>query len=177
MGVDAAPSRFEILESEMLKKHMFATTVLAVFLGSAAMAGVERIKEIDVTADVAALQNENAAAYWATLEADLEAAIALRVTDRMDDDGARISIDIREIELASAFDRVLNLGDAVLVGQVNISDETNHSNYNAYELSVSLEVARVIVPEGQTVVLNADDRASYQALVDTFAQGVVDRLD
>lgn len=161
----------------MLKKQMLATTVLAAFLGSAALAGVERIKEIDVSADVTALQNENAAAYWATLEADLEAAIALRVADRMDDDGARIVIDIREIELASAFDRALNLGDAVLVGQVNVIDETNHSNFNAYELSVSLEIARVIVPEGQTVVLSADDRVSYQRLVDTFADSVVERLD
>lgn len=161
----------------MLKKHMLATTVLATFLGSAALAGVERIKEIDVSADVTALQNENAAAYWATLEADLEAAIALRVADRMDDDGARIVIDIREIELASAFDRALNRGDAVLVGQVNVIDETDHSNFNAYELGVSLEIAQVIVPEGQTVVLSADDRVSYQRLVDTFAESVVERLD
>lgn len=152
-----------------------ASALLALFAGTA-LANVDQIKEIDVTNDLTAIQNADAAAYWGTLEADLEAAIAARVTERLAEDGARILVDIREVELASAFDRALNLGDAVLVGQVNIVDETDNSNFDAYELSVSLETARVVVPEGQTLVLSADDRVSYQSLVDTFAQGVVDRL-
>ncbi len=160
----------------MQRKQMLAMSAMVALLAGAAGAAVDQIKEIDVTTDLSAIQNADAAAYWGTLEADLEAAIASRVNERIAEDGAQIKIDIREIELASPFDRVINLGDAVLVGQVNIVDDTDNANFDAYELSVSLETARVIVPEGQTIVLSADDRASYEALVDTFAQGVVDRL-
>ncbi len=130
-----------------------------------------------MTADLTAVQNPAAAAYWSTLDTDLEAAIIARLTDRLGDEGARVLVDIREIELASAFERAVNLGDAVLVGEVNIVDPTNNANFNAYELSVSLGTTRFVVPEGQTVILSADDRASYQALIDTFADGVVERLN
>lgn len=162
----------------MKRNQTLAATALAALMATSALAGVERVQEIDVSADVTALQNEKAAAYWATLEADLEAALALRLTDRMADDGAEIKVDIREVELNNAFERALNMGDAVLVGQVNVIDQTDHSNFNAYELTVSLQTAQVILPEGQTVVvLSADDRATYQTLIDTFADSVVERLD
>jgi hypothetical protein len=163
-----------------MKRTYLSGAVVAVAVSAqAAIAGVEQIKEIDVTADLTAIQNADAAAYWGTLETDLEAAIATLVTDRLAEeggDGAQILVDLREVELASAFDRAINLGDALLVGQVNIVDDTDNSNFDAYELSVSLENAMVIVPEGQTVVFNADDADAYRALVDTFAKGVVDRL-
>ena len=160
----------------MQHKNKLAASVLAALLSTAAVAGVDQIQEINVTADLSVIENEVAASYWSTLELDLEAAIATRVTERMGDDGARILVDIREVELATAFERALNLGDAVLVGQVNITDDTDNRNFDAYELSVSLETARIIVPEGQTLVLSTDDRASYQLLIDAFAEGVVTRL-
>jgi ABC-type phosphate/phosphonate transport system substrate-binding protein len=161
----------------MQRKLTLAATTLAALMATAAAAGVDRIQEVDVSADISAIQNAKAAEYWATLEADLEAAIGLRVTERLGEDGARVLVDIREVELANAFDRAVNLGDAVLVGQVNIVDDTDNRNYDAYELSVSLETARVIVPEGQTIVFGLDDRATYQTLVDAFAEGVVERLN
>lgn len=163
----------------MNRNSLLAATV-AFLLSAPAMADVERIAEIDVTADLSAVQNDAAATYWGTLETDLEAAIAARVADRLATDGAagaRLLVDIREVELASAFDRAINLGDAVLVGQVNIVDDTDNENFDAYELSVSLENARIIIPEGQAVVLSGDDRASYERLIETFADGVVARLN
>jgi hypothetical protein len=161
----------------MFMKQMLGATAVIGLLAQPALAAVDLIQEVDVTTDISAIQNADAAAYWGSLEADLEAAIAARITERLTQEpGARILVDIREVELSSAFDRALNLGDAVLVGQVNIVDDTDNSNFDAYELSVSLETARVVVPEGQTIVFNTDDRASYQALIDAFAQGVVERL-
>ena len=178
----------------MIARLTLAASALAVLLPTAAMAEVDEIREIDVTADLSAVKNDAAAQYWSTLETDLEGAIAMLVTDLIategslegrdatEDDGAvaqegtRVLIDIRDVELTTAFERAMNLGDAVLVGQVTIVDQADNSNADGYELSVSLEAAGVIVPEGQTLVLNADDRVTYHLLIDAFAQAVVDRL-
>lgn len=156
-------------------KTLAATAVVAV-LSTSAFAAVDKIKTIDVTTELTAIGNEQAATFWANLETDLENAIAARVTERVADTGAEILVDIREVELASAFDRELNLGDAVLVGQVNIKDDTDNSNFDAYELSVSLENARIVLPEGTFLVLSTDTTGAYNRLVETFADGVVSRL-
>ncbi|NHB75599.1 hypothetical protein [Rhodobacter calidifons] len=164
-----------------------ATCAFVSLLAIPAFAGVDKIAKIDVQVDLSAVQNEQAAAYWATLETDLENALAARLVDRLvteaakpDDsgkiDGAQIIVDIREFELANALQRELNLGDAVLVGQVTIKDDTDNSNADGYELTTTLENAKVEVPEGMTVVLSTDTREAYTRLVDAFAEGVVTRL-
>lgn len=154
-----------------------AAALTATALGTMAFAEVDKISKVDVSADLTAIQDEKAVAYWGNLEKDLEAAIGARVGDLMAEDGAEILVDIREVELANAFERELNLGDAVLVGQVNINDQTDNSNYDAYELSVSLENAHVILAEGEVLRLSTSDTdETYRKLVDTFAEGVVSRL-
>ncbi|MDX5351233.1 MAG: hypothetical protein LPJ95_11115 [Paracoccaceae bacterium] len=160
----------------MFRMKALAATALAGVLATSAFAGVEQVAKIDVTTDLTAISNEQAANFWANLEADLENAISARVTDRLADDGAEILVDIREVELANAFERELNLADAVLVGQVNIKDDTDNQNYDAYELSVSLENAQIIVPEGAVLVLSTDTTGAYDRLVETFAESVVSRL-
>lgn len=157
-----------------------ATALTATILGTAAFAEVDKIAKVDVTTDLTAIKDEQAVAYWGNLEKDLEAAIGARVGDLMVEEGgegAEILVDIREVELANAFERELNLGDAVLVGQVNINDQTDNSNYDAYELSVSLENAHVVLAEGEVLRLSTSDTdETYRKLVDTFAEGVVSRL-
>ena len=162
----------------MINRKVIAATLLATLLGGAAYAKVDKIAKVDVTVDLTAIKNEKAVAYWGNIEKDLEAAIGARVADLMANEGADVLVDIREVELANAFERELNLGDAVLVGQVNINDQTNNSNYDAYELSVSLENAAVILPEGTTTLLlsTTDTDESYRKLIDAFAEGVVSRL-
>lgn len=160
----------------MFRMKTLAATALAGVLATSAFGAVDAIKKIDVSADLTALNNEQAASFWANLEADLENAIAARVTDRIADDGAEIIVDIREVELATAFERELNMGDAVLVGQVNIKDDTDHPNNDAYELTVTLETAQIIVPEGAVIVLSTDTTGAYNRLVEAFADGVVSRL-
>jgi hypothetical protein len=161
----------------MLGLKPFGVLVLTSALATSALASVDTIMSIDVTNDLSAIENADAAAYWANLEKDLEAAIGLRVQDRLAEAGAEIKIDIREIELANAFERELNLGDAVLVGMVNIVDQTENDNFDTYELTVSLENAKVVLAEGETLVLSSTDTPeTYQRLVDVFADGVVSRL-
>lgn len=164
-----------------------AAALIALMTSTSAFAAVDKVAKIDATVDVSAINNVQAATFWANLEADLENAIAARVTERLaveevkpDDqgriDGAQIKVDIRELELASAFERELNLGDAVLVGQVTIVDDTDNSNADGYELTVSLQTANVIVPEGSTLVLSTDTGDAYTRLVEAFADGIVSRL-
>lgn len=171
----------------MLHAKTAATAALLALLASPLAAAVDKVAKIDATVDVSAINNAEAATFWANLEADLENAIAARVTDRLaveevkpDSegriDGAQIKVDIREVELASAFERELNLGDAVLVGQVTIVDDTDNTNADGYELTVSLETANVIVPEGAVVLLSTDTSGAYTRLVEAFADGIVSRL-
>ena len=137
-----------------------ATCALVSLLSIPAFAGVEKVAKIDVQVDLSAVQNEDAAAYWANLEADLENALAARLVDRLVTeeakpdadgkiDGAQIVVDIREVELANALQRELNLGDAVLVGQVTVKDDTDNSNADGYELTTSLETPRSWFPKAR----------------------------
>ena len=171
----------------MRHAHKAAAAALLAMLATPLAAAVDKVAKIDASVDVSAISNTQAATFWANLEADLENAIAARVTDRLateevkpDDqgriDGAQIKVDIREVELASAFERELNLADAVLVGQVTIVDDTDNSNADGYELTVSLENANVVVPEGSTLVLSTDTSGAYTRLVEAFADGIVSRL-
>lgn len=178
----------------MYHSKFLAATALATVLAGPALAEVERVAKIDVTADLASIQNEQAAAFWATIEGDLENAIAGKLVGRMvseeeaettDDgkydgepilDGTQILIDISEVEMASALERELNLADAVLVGQVDIKDDVEISNTDSYELSVTMETAKIVVPEGMTLVLSTDTGDAYDRIVEAFAEGVVSRL-
>lgn len=168
-------------------RNAASAAIIALMSAAPLLADVEKVARIDASVDVSAINNAQAARFWANLEADLENAIAARVTGRLaveevkpDEDGkidgTQIVVNVREVELASAFERELNLGDAVLVGQVTIKDDAENSNADQYELTVSLENAKIVVPDGMTVVLSTDTTGAYTRLVEAFADGVVSRL-
>jgi hypothetical protein len=143
-----------------------ATAAFVSLLSLPAFAEVDKVAKIDVQVDLTAVQNEEAAAYWANLEADLENALAARLVDRLateevkpdengNIDGAQIIVDIR---------------------QVTVKDDTDNTNADGYELTTSLENAKVVVPEGSVVLLSTDTTKAYSRLVDAFADNVVSRL-
>lgn len=161
----------------MFRKSLMALS-FAVLAGSTALASVEKVSEVTVTADVTAIQNVKAAAYWSNVATDLQNAIVARLVDRIADEGATITVDLREVELASSFERAINLSDAVLVGQVNVADKNDNTNFNAYELSVSLGTSPVVSADGTQLVFDSlDTPEAYQALISAFADSVVKRLD
>ena len=54
----------------------------------------------------------------------------------------------------------------------------DNTNFNAYELSVSLGTAASVSADGQTFFFDSlDTPEAYQALVSSFADNVVKRLD
>ena len=171
----------------MLHIKTATAAALIALVASPLLANVDTVAKVDVSVDISAVNGVQAATFWANLEKDLENALVAKLTNRLpveeikpDEDGkidgAQIIVDIREVELASAFERELNLGDAVLVGDVTIRDDTDMANTDTYELTVSLENAQVIVPEGMTVVLSTDTTGAYTRLVEAFAEGVITRL-
>lgn len=171
----------------MLHAKTAAAAALIALVASPLLANVDTVAKVDVSVDISAVNDAQAATFWADLEKDLENALVAKLASRLpveeikpDEDGkidgAQIIVDIREVELASAFERELNLGDAVLVGDVTIRDDTDMANTDTYELTVSLENAQVIVPEGMTVVLSTDTTGAYTRLVEAFAEGVITRL-
>ena len=161
----------------MFRRSLIAVA-LALLAGTTAIAGVDKISTVTVTADVKAIQNVKAAAYWSNIAADVENAIVARLVDRIADEGATIKVDLREVELASSFERAINVSDAVLVGQVNVADDTDNANFNAYELSISLGTAASVSADGKAYYYDTlDTPEAYQALVNSFADNVVKRLD
>ena len=161
----------------MFRKSLIAVS-MALLTGTQAMALVEKVAEVKVTADVTAIQNEKAAAYWSNIAADVQNAIVARLVDRVAEDGATITVDLREVELASSFERAINASDAVLVGQVNVSDDNDNTNFNAYELSISLGTAASVSADGKAYYFDTlDTPEAYQALVNAFADNVVERLN
>jgi opacity protein-like surface antigen len=151
-----------------------ATSTLA--LTTAAMAETA-VKEVEVTADLSAVANPQAAAYWTRVADDLQAAIVARVTDMIDPDGARISIDIDELALANSFQEKLGMVDAALIGQVNVSHDSDNTKFDAYRLTVSMDSAKAFLVEGIDPETDfSDEPRYYAAMVSAFADGVVQRL-
>ncbi len=162
----------------MIKLNSFIAACLLAVAPSLSLAAVDKIAKVTVTADISAIQNEKAAAYWSNVASDLENALLTRLVDRVGEDGATLSVDLREVELASSFERALNLSDAVLVGQVNVTDLNDNTNFDAYELSVSLGTSQVVSADGQTLTYDSlDTPEAYLALINTFADNMVKKLD
>ena len=159
----------------MFRKILMTTTAL--FLANAAFAQDTMVQEVDVAADITAISNAEAAAYWTNAADDLENAIVARLVDRIGDEGSKISIDIDELSLANSFQNQLGLEDAVMVGMVKVTSETDNANFDTYELTVSALSAQAFASDG--VVLDGaftDTPEYYAALIAAFADGVVSRL-
>lgn len=88
---------------------MYGKTLAAALLGAAmtlpalALADAPMIKSIDVETSLNDLSNAEAAAYWKSLDTDLETAIAAQLVGRLGDEGMDIKIDMNEVALANFF--------------------------------------------------------------------------
>lgn len=153
-----------------------AATLAATFLATAAMAQTT-VREVDVEVDLGAIQNPAAATYWTNVADDLENAIVARITDRTAPDGVRIAIDIEEVSLASLYENLTDIADTQMVGQVNVTSDTDNTKFNSYELSVRVEEALPFFPPGTVVTAIVRDTPEYyRAMVEAFADAVVRRL-
>lgn len=157
---------------------------LAVFLATTTLtapafaADPAMIKEIEVTIDLPAITNPAAALRYTNISDDLKDAIAARLVDRLAEDGLKIGIDLSEVELSSSFTEAVGSADTHLVGNVNITDEKDNSNFKSYELTVDVNQATPFFPtEMDLTKLTANSDDFYKAMITAFADGVVKRLD
>lgn len=153
-------------------------TLAALSLSTAALATTApTVKSINVDVELEAVENPKAAAYWTSIADDLENAIAALVTEQIADDGVEVRIDLEEVELSGGFDEAMGLADTRLVGNVAMIHGTDNSRFGSYILTVDINAAMPMMPAGiDLVALPADTRVYYDAMIQAFAQAVVDRL-
>lgn len=158
----------------------FLTPVLtaAILFAAAPAFAVNSISKVEVTADLEAIRNANAAPHWASLVPDLETAIVQRITDRIDKRGARILIDIDEIALANSFRAPLSANDSKLVGDVRVRGAEEDPKRARYSLTVSYDQATpYMAPGTQIRAITSDSREYYDSMIDAFAERVVANLE
>ncbi|MDB5660020.1 MAG: hypothetical protein JWS10_2635 [Cypionkella sp.] len=135
------------------------------------------IREVEVTVDTAGIGNAQAATYWGTLQDDLKAAILTKVAPSQDEAAYVIKIRIDDVSLTNGFQEKLGLGDTTLSGNVLVQDDKNHVGDDAYDLTVDVNAAKPLLPEGYDfTAADADSKVYYNAMVNAFADGVVTRL-
>ncbi|PZR00168.1 MAG: hypothetical protein DI533_06085 [Cereibacter sphaeroides] len=163
----------------MFRNTVSAAVIAAFGLASVPALAATTVKEVDVTADISAMANQQAAAYWARVADDLENAIVARVTDRVDKEkGAKVSVDIDELSLANSFEAAANIEESSLAGQVSVTSDNGANKVGVYDMKVSFDQAFSMMPTGtdRTAVL-FDSPEYYAAMINAFADAVVLRLD
>lgn len=161
----------------MMQKTLWPALAATLIATTGLAQDMTMVREVDVEADLSAVQNPRAAEYWTDIADDLENAIVARLTDRIAEDGVRISVDISEVELANTFENLTNVADTRMVGQVNVTSETDNTKFNSYELTLSVEQALPYFPPGTVVTaITLENRDYYSGMIEAFAQSVVDRL-
>lgn len=160
-------------------RNFIATALTTTMLVAAAPTLAETmVKEVDVSADLTAVQNAKAGAHWATLTADLQNAIVSRIADLIAEDGVKVSVAIDSVELANSLQSSLGTADSKLVGQVNISHETDNSKFDSYDLTVTFEQAGpFFVPGTDLTAITTDSKEYYDAMIAAFADYVATKLE
>ncbi|MGR3513523.1 MAG: hypothetical protein ACU0GG_12245 [Paracoccaceae bacterium] len=152
-------------------------TAALALVGTAALASdTHIIEDIDVQFEVESIESEVAAEFWSDLEGDLEEAILSRVADQLGENGSEITIDIDELAISNSFEGALGT-DSTLLAAVAIENETDPTKNSFYDLKVTVDESGSFQTEdGSTAIVTHEREAVYEAVVNTFADGVVKRL-
>lgn len=160
-------------------KRLLLTTTATLFVAGAAMADPTPIQQIDVKTDLDAIKNPAAAQYFANLDTDLEGEIAARLAPErlVKEGGSEVHIDVDALELASTWSNLNDISKSKLKGTVSVTSDTDNSKFDNYTLTVAYPDIIALLPPGTDLAtLTTDSKTYYDAMVDTFAQHVVDHL-
>ncbi|MGY6547980.1 MAG: hypothetical protein ACXIU7_03105 [Roseinatronobacter sp.] len=147
-------------------------------MGSTALARYVHFSEVDVTADLSVIEDAEAAAFWNTLEQDLEAALMTRLADQLtEEDGARLVVNIERFAIEEPL-APFAVENAALAGRIHVIDLNNNANFDSFELSVQLDGLSIIAPDG-TALASAEFAPDqvYLTLVNAFADNVAARVN
>lgn len=165
---------------------MLRTTLTAMaaclVMTSASFAGPEdKVASIEVSIDLSAVTNAEAAKRYTYIADDLKNAIAAVLVDRIlpkGEEGLRLTIDINEVELSNSYSEAAGSADTHLEASVNVADRTNNANAKGFCLIVDINEALPILPPDSNIkILKADSDKFYRALVKAFAVHVVQEMD
>ncbi len=166
-----------------MRHLLLSTTAALTLMGSMSIAATATatapvtVNQIEVTTDLDAVQNAEAAAVWANIDTDLAAAIIARLGDRIDAEGADVVIDIDEISLATSFEQAIGTEEAYLKGDVLLRMPGPDNNEN-YTLTVTSIQAQAYFPDGTQIDdLTKGSDVYYRAMLDAFAENIVRNLD
>ncbi len=135
------------------------------------------VREVEVTADMDALQNAEAAERWTHLADDLENAIIANLVGMTGEEGAKVLIDIDEVELANSFQSAMGVADSRLVGDVAVTHDSDNTKFDAYKLTVTFEQAGpFFLPGTDLTTITTDSQEYYDGMIAAFADYVVQKL-
>lgn len=148
--------------------------------GRRSCSGGGQVSEIDVTADLSAIENYEAAKVWTSLETDLETALVKNLVGQIAGESAgetaEIPIEIDSVTLASNFKQALGVGEWMLKLDVDI-DMPDASKDMRYDLTVSADQVRAYYPEGtDPAAVSVDNEVFCNAIIDAFASNVASKL-
>ncbi|MGV8988885.1 MAG: hypothetical protein ACOH2H_21755 [Cypionkella sp.] len=158
-------------------KRFFLSTALACMIVTTPAFATSMISTVDVSIDLPAVTNKAAALRFSHIADDLKAAIAVLLVDRLDPEGATITIDLSEVELSDSYTEDAGIADTRLVGIVNVNDPVNNKDFDNYTLTVDVNKAKMYLPaDADVTVLKAGSDVYYKAMIDAFATAVVEKL-
>lgn len=161
----------------MTNRASLASAAALVLAAASAQAQSLTISDIQVEADLTAVADPMAAAYWGTAEADLSAALAAELTDIIAPEGMVLIVDLDEISLANVFEAEAGADDARLTADVGLYDVRTEDVERQFTISASTNEAATYLPAGVDVVTVSPSSAEfYGAVVKAFARGVSDTL-
>ncbi|MCB2117003.1 MAG: hypothetical protein KDE00_12065 [Rhodobacteraceae bacterium] len=162
----------------MLNKTARGVLAAALLAAPAVPAFAETmVREVQVTADMSAIQNTKAAEHWAHLSDDLQNAIMADLVGKTGETGSKIVIDIDEVELSNTLQEVTGTAESRLVGDVAVTNDVDNTKFDAYELTVTFEEAGPFLVAGTDLsALTTDSQEYYDAMVAAFADHVVRNL-
>lgn len=155
-----------------------ASLSLALFLGGAATAQEKNdVGSLDVDVETDAAQGLAAANRIAIVDADIEAAIARRIEERLSGAGIIVSVDLDRIEVATGFDALQGRDNSIISGQVQLMDVRSIPVDKTFEVTAT--AAQINAPsfDPDVTVLPAGSDAFYDAMVEAFALGVTQTID
>ena len=155
-----------------MRNITLCAALAAATLAAAPIRAETMVKDIDVTADVTAIGNPRAAAYWSHVSDDLKSALAARLADRLDpEQGVTVDVDLDELSLANSYESAAGIADARIAGQVKILSGNGADDTKVYDLSVGIDAT--YLPVGVDLAkVTSDSPERYRAMIDAFTDHV-----
>ncbi|WP_095588926.1 hypothetical protein [Actibacterium ureilyticum] len=164
----------------MVRKRMTTALMAAVAINMAAPTFANTmVRDVQVEIDMEAISNFRGAEYWNNVSEDLSDEIMKRISTQLtdDSDGAKITVDIDELSLATTLEEAARTEDSRLSGAVSVTNPANNTDFDHYDLTVTFAEIGPFFPEGTDLTqITTDSEEYYNTMVDVFAERVAEKL-